>query len=46
MKNILTEQDLVNKLRQLYSQRYEALYNEENHVKGNRLERQIGRAHV
>ncbi len=41
MKNILTEQDLVNKLRQLYIQRYEALYNEDNHVKGNRLERQF-----
>ena len=41
MKNILTEQELVNKLRQLYIQRYEALYNEDNHVKGNRLERQF-----
>ncbi|MBQ8614993.1 MAG: hypothetical protein IJ415_00260 [Clostridia bacterium] len=41
MKNNLTKKDLVNKLRLLYIQRYEALYKEDNHIKGNRLERQF-----
>lgn len=41
MKNELNAQNLVSKLRLLYLKRYDALYVENNHVKGNRLERQF-----
>ncbi|MBE7076486.1 MAG: hypothetical protein E7374_01175 [Clostridiales bacterium] len=40
MKKVTIE-DLIKKLKLLYIQRYNALYNEDNHIKGNRLERQF-----